>query len=247
MISLSRSAGLARVAALHARWVKGSPLGALSTECQELNALHSQSVDGAAIKIPDRLTTPPPPPGGEEAFIINKLASAGRAFAAEFTRDNRDTIFLPPEDKGAGPQLLAQLLRSSQSALSEYELFTLAFSLSRKLGMSPEAFIPYLAHVDFGALTVTQKYAVSLALGLNENYEQYPFVWNSLVRSDILTPRDLYERCLNQPFSLQRLYSSRINGLGTFFYYLRMATNEFVRKLLILKVGTALLDTLSNN
>jgi regulator of nonsense transcripts 1 len=192
-------------------------------------------VDGAAVKIPDRLTTPPVPPGGEEAFIINKLASAARKFADEFTQANRSVISPPLDDPNVGKQLLSRLLQSTQSSLSEYELFTLAFGLSRKLGMSRDDFLPYLGHLDFGALTTTQKYAVAHALDL-EDKEEYPFVWNSLIRSDILTPRDLYERSLNQPFSLQRLYSSKVNGLGSFFFYLRMATNEFTRKLLVLKV-----------
>ncbi|KAJ7022448.1 RNA-directed RNA polymerase [Mycena alexandri] len=228
------SAGLARVAALHGKWVRGSPLGALSPECQELNALHSQSVDGAAIKIPDRLAEPPAPPEGEEAFIINKLASAAREFADKFTQSTRTNIVLPPNDPNAGRQILSRLLQSAPNSLSEYELFDRALDLSRKLGMSRDEFRPYLAYLDFGALTAPQKYAVAEALALGDRKE-YPFAWNSLIRSDILTPHDLYARSLNQPFSMQRLYSSKLNGLGTFFFYLRMATNEFTRKLLVLK------------
>ncbi|KAF8217409.1 RNA dependent RNA polymerase-domain-containing protein [Mycena galopus ATCC 62051] len=228
------NAGLARVAALHARWVRGSPLGALSPECQELNALHSQSVDGAPIKIPERLTTPPVPPGGDDEFIINKLASAARKFAEEWSQSHHTTLTLPPDDPNVGKQLLLRLLQSAQNSLSEYELFTLSFGLSRKIGMSRDDFIPYLGYLDFGALTTAQKYAVAHALDLGDQ-ESYPFVWNSLIRSDILTPGDLYSRSLNQPFRLQRLYSSKLNGLGTFFFYLRMAINDFTRKLLVLK------------
>ncbi|KAK7059945.1 Rna-directed rna polymerase [Favolaschia claudopus] len=228
------SAGLARVASLHAKWVRGTPLGALSPECQELNALHSQSVDGAAVKIPERLSNPPVPPGGDDAFIINKLAAAARKFAEEFAQSNRDVITVSPDNAESGKQVLAQLLQSTQNSLSEYELFTLAFNLSRKLKMSRDEFMPYLAHVDFGALTTAQKYAVTEALDLRDP-QQYSFVWNSLLRSDILTPGDLYSRSLNQPFSLQRLYSSKLNGLRSFFFYLRMAVNDFTRKLLILK------------
>ncbi|KAF7338901.1 Rna-directed rna polymerase [Mycena sanguinolenta] len=204
------SAGLARVAALHAKWVRGSPLGALSPECQELNALHSQSVDGAAVKIPER------------------------KFTEQFSQSNRIIVQLPQDNPGAGKQLLSRLLQTAQNSLSEYELFTMAFGLSRKLGMSREEFLPYLAYLDFGAFTTAQKYALAHALDL-EDRQTYPFIWNSLIRSDILTPRDLYERSLNQPFALQRLYSSRLNGLGTFFFYLRMAISDFTRKLLVLK------------
>ncbi|KAJ7472913.1 RNA-directed RNA polymerase [Mycena galericulata] len=232
------SAGLARVAALHARWVRGTPSGALSPECQELNALHSQSVDGAAIKIPERLASPPAPAGGEDAFIINKLASAARQFADKFAQSNSESFTsraAQSDYPNGGRQLLASLLQSGQNSLSEYELFTLAFSFSRKIRMPREEFLSYLGYIDFGALTTAQKHAVAHTLDLNDQYQDYPFIWNSLIRSDILTPRDLYQRCLNQPFALQRLYSSKTNGLSTFFYYLRMATNDFTRKLLILK------------
>ncbi|KAJ7166539.1 RNA-directed RNA polymerase [Mycena crocata] len=230
------SAGLARVAALHGKWVRGSPLGALSPECQELNALHSQSVDGAAVKIPERLSTPPVPPGGDDAFIINKLAVAAREFADTFmAQANRSSITSAPADPNLGKELLSQLLQSKQNSLSEFELFTLAFDLSRKIGLTRDEFLPYLGYIDFGALTVVQKYAISHALDLSHEHEEHTFVWNSLVRSDIVTPRQLYERSLNQPFSLQRLYSSKSNGLATFFYYLRMATNDFTRKVLLLK------------
>ncbi|KAK7050252.1 AAA domain-containing protein, partial [Favolaschia claudopus] len=167
-------------------------------------------------------------------FIINKLAAAARKFAEEFAQSNRDIITVSPDNAEVGKQLLAQLLQSTQNSLSEYELFTLAFNLSRKLKMSRDEFMPYLAHVDFGALTIGQKYAVTEALDLHDP-QQYSFVWNSLLRSDILTHGDLYSRSLNQPFSLQRLYSSKLNGLRSFFFYLRMAVNDFTRKLLILK------------
>jgi hypothetical protein len=69
----SLSASLARVAALHQKWLRCKPEGALSVECQELNALHSQSVDGAKIKIPDRLSNPPET---KEPFILDLLADA---------------------------------------------------------------------------------------------------------------------------------------------------------------------------
>ncbi|KAL0062572.1 hypothetical protein AAF712_010505 [Marasmius tenuissimus] len=60
------NAGLARVAALHTRWVPATPKGAPSSQCQELNALHSQAVDGASVKIPDHQASPPPRPEGSE-------------------------------------------------------------------------------------------------------------------------------------------------------------------------------------
>ena len=228
------SAGVARVAALHAKWVRASPLGALCAECQELNALHSQSVDGARIKIPDRLINPPDPPHGEP-YILDLLESARTAFAEDFTQDAPLRDVLTSMDMEEGKGLLIELLQSQQSALSEYELITLANLLARKHDIDIRQF---LNHMDLSALSVQEKYALSLTLGLARKDPDCPEIWNSLIRSDILRPRDLYEKSLGQPFSIQRLYSSKVNGLTTFFEYLRRATQEYTRKLLILKVST---------
>lgn len=219
--------GVAKVAALHAKWVRSSPKGALSSECQELNALHSQSVDGARIKIPDRLLNPPEP----QEFVIDLLAAEALRFAAEFTQSENARSNLLEVDAEEGKELMVRLLQSEQNALSEYELFQMAYALARKHSFDVR---PYLTHLDLGALSTQQKYAISSTLGLSP--EDHPYLWNSLFRSDLLTTRDLYQRNLSQPFALQRLYSSKFNGLATFFEYLRIATEEFTRKILIIKV-----------
>ncbi|GLB39377.1 putative RNA dependent RNA polymerase [Lyophyllum shimeji] len=222
-------AGVARIAALHAKWVRASPLGALSAECQELNALHSQCVDGARIKIPDRLTNPPE---REDLgpYIVDLLEAERTKFADEFSKEMPLRDVMTSTNYEQGKQLLVSLLQSQQSAVSEYELFTLACLLARKHNVDVT---PYLNHLDMSALTVHEKKALSVTLGLSGS--DHPYVWNSLIRSDILTPRDLYQRALDRPFSMQRLYSSAAHGLATFFEYLRMATQEYTRKLLILK------------
>ncbi|THU86805.1 RdRP-domain-containing protein, partial [Dendrothele bispora CBS 962.96] len=226
--ALYNNASLARIASLHSKWVRGSPKGAMCSECQELNALHSQSVDGASVKIPDRLTIPPEP---SEPYILDLLADAAQKFADEFVQSEqaRRSMISDPENL-TGKYLLEQLLRSQRSTISEYELFSLAWRMSRKFDFD---LTPLLGHFDFGAFTAQQKHAIIGTLQLPQ--EGYNFIWNSLFRSDILTRKDLYDRCLSHPFSIQRLYSSKLHGLQTFFEYLRMATEQFTRKILILK------------
>lgn len=201
----------------------------MSSQCQELNALHSQSVDGARIKIPDRLLTPPE---GDQPYIIDLLAAAAEDFATRFLESRplleADADIRPTEQN---KMLILSLIRSQQSALSEYEIFQMAYSAARRCSID---FRPYLAHLDLGAFSAQQKYALSSALSLTA--EDDPYIWNSLIRSDILQPRDLEQRQLNKVLPLQRLYSSETHGLGTFFQYLKIATQEFTRKLLILKV-----------
>ncbi|KAG5352321.1 hypothetical protein C0989_002856 [Termitomyces sp. Mn162] len=224
-------AGVARVSSLHAKWVRASPLGALSPECQELNALHSQSVDGAQVRIPDRLTNPPERTDSEP-YILDVLEADRKAFADEFlladTMPLRDTVAIM--DSEGARDLLVALLQSQQSAVSEYELFNLALLVARKHDVD---ITQYLNHLNMSALSAQEKHAFGLTLNLSTNY--YPDIWNSLIRSDILTPQDLYHRTLGRPFSIQRLYSSKTQGLTTFFEFLRMGTQEYTRKLLVFK------------
>jgi hypothetical protein len=185
--------------------------------------LHSQSVDGARVKIPDRLLIPPE---ATEPYIIDLLAKAASDFVENFGSSPEARVILAGTDDG-----ILQLLSSSQHAVSEYELFNLALSWAKKESLN---FRPYLAHLDIGAMSTAEKYALSGSLGLPPEDDAY--LWNSLVRSDLLTAQALYRKQLDKPYSLQRLYSSKIHGLSTFFDYLRMATQEFTRKLLIMKV-----------
>lgn len=220
-------ASVARVAALHARWVRSSPKGALSPECQELNALHSQSVDGANIKIPDRLKTPPET---QEKYIVDLLEEEAKIFAENFTQSESARGVITSTDAEDGKALLVQLLQNEHSAVSEYELFNLACKIARKHSFDVR---PFLSHIDMSALSSQEKIALSLTVGFSP--EEQGQVWNSLIRSDILTPRDIYQRALDRPFAIQRLYSSKIHGLSTFFEYLSMAMQDYTRKLLIMK------------
>jgi hypothetical protein len=228
MFYYMNSAGLAKVASLHNKWLRCSPNGAQSSQCQELNALHSQSVDGARIKIPERLLAPPEP---TEPFILDLLERAATDFAERFTQSAASGNGLAAANAEEAQQLILQLLKSQQNAVSEYELFNMALRLAREHGVDVR---PYLSHVDVGALTTQQKYALSSQLNLTPQDD--PYIWNSLYHSDILTARDLYQKELNRPYSLQRLYSSKVHGLHTFFRYLQMATQDYTRKLLVMKV-----------
>lgn len=232
LVAYSRSVGLAKVASLHNKWVRASPKGAMSPECQELNALHSQSVDGARVKIPDRLLIPPEP---EEPFVIEVLANAAAEFAVGFSESESSRTQLSTVDEADAKNIITGLLKSKQNAVSEYELFNMVLRHSRKHSIDVYT---YLSYLDMGALSASEKYAIMASLnpGPGRTRDTEAWMFNSLFRSDILTPQDLYQRNLSQPFSIQRFYSSRASGMSTFFKYLHMATQDFTRKLLLLKV-----------
>jgi hypothetical protein len=127
--------------------------------------------------------------------------------------------------------LVASTLTARHNSISEFEIFSFAARIARKHGVDMK---PFLSHIDFGALSTEQKYAVSFALGTNEEEDRY--IWNSLFRSNILTARVLEMRKLDRPLRLQRFYSSQVSGTAAFFEYLQKALQEFTRKVIILKV-----------
>lgn len=199
-------------------------------ECQELNVLHSQSVDGAPIKIPDRLQNPPEP---TEPFVIDVL----RKHEEEFEERFRKTPGITPndlvnQDAEHAQRHVIQLFKSDQRALSEFELFELALRLSRKHKFDIK---PFLAHIDASALTAMNKTTIKVVLNLSQ--VDYPYLWNSLFQSDILSSADLRRQSLDSSISLQKLYSSASNSQATFFEYLRRATQDYTRKLLLVRVS----------
>lgn len=161
---------LARIVNLHNKWVRYSAKGAMSDECQDLNALHSLVVDGGSVKIPDRLLHPPT--DFDVPFVLDLLREAAKAFHDEFMQGTdisgeRHGDIVDPED------LLVGLLTSEKLAVSEYELAMMAvrFAGKHQLDISK-----HLGHIDFSAFSTAEKHAFSLTVGLTPQKD--PFVWN---------------------------------------------------------------------
>ncbi|EKM53816.1 uncharacterized protein PHACADRAFT_125775, partial [Phanerochaete carnosa HHB-10118-sp] len=220
---------MGRVAALHQKWIRLSPAGAMSAECQELNALYSLAVDGGSIKIPERLVKVPQNVM-QEPYVLDVLHDAAREFAEHFRQ-------IGPEESNGGAasvdvaeDMILRLLSSEKATMSEYEMLCKAAAIARKHGIDMRR---YFSHVDFSALTVAEKYATASMLAMTE--DEIPYVWNSLVRSEILRRKDLEDRDLGGPLRLQRLYSSSIQGRAAFFEYLKNALQNYNRRMILLK------------
>ncbi|KAI0333202.1 RdRP-domain-containing protein [Cubamyces sp. BRFM 1775] len=222
------SMALARIVNLHNKWVRCSPKGAMSDECQDLNALHSLVVDGGSVKVPDRLTHPPEDP--TDPFILDLLRESAKAFYDEFIQTVAAQASEQDNDTLEAEEMLVGLLTSEKLAISEYELITMAARFADNHGLDIRE---HLGHVDFSALTTAEKDAISYKLGLTP--EKDPYVWNSLIRSEILQERDLEDRKLGGPLRLQKLYTSSQQGRAAFFEYLRVALVNFTRRMLIIR------------
>ena len=197
-------------------------------ECQELNALHSQSVDGAKVIVPDRLSNPPET---REPFILDLLADAATAFSERFLESLSASDVARDLTQDEATRYIRQLLRGERHAFSEFEMFNMVVAIASKKRIDLRPMLPYM---DLGALTVAQKYIVSSTLGLTPQEDRR--IWNSLFWSDILTKRDLEQRNLNNRLPLQRFYSSNESGLRTFWQYLKLCLQDFTRKIMVLKV-----------
>lgn len=227
----SPSSSMARTTALHNKWARYSPQGALSKECQELNALYSQAVDGARVNIPERLRSPPEPPEGSEPFILTVLGDAFREFEHNFLLQEG------PAEHGQlsrddADDFIIRLLTIDEPMRSEAQIVNLSHKLARRHGLD---FRRYFSHINWSALGTAEKKALSTALVMSPVEEAY--MWNSLLRSNIVTNQDLSLKRLGGPLRVQRLFSSRAVGRTAFFEYLVRAVQNYTRKLVLVKVS----------
>ncbi|KAJ3928984.1 MAG: RNA-directed RNA polymerase [Lentinula lateritia] len=221
------NSGMAQTTALHNKWARYHSQGAMSPECQELNALYSQAVDGAHVKIPERLRTPPE----DSKFILVELFKAAQTWIQAFLIKQGGANFAPVSVEEAD-NLIRHLFSASETTISEYRLVELARRIARKHGID---FRPYLSYINYGALQTHEKY--ELAVSLRMSLEEEAYMWNSLLRSDIVSSKDLADKKLSGPLRVQRLYSSKELGLHAFFGYLvRAMQKNFTRKLIIIKL-----------
>lgn len=141
-------------------------------ECQELNALYSLVVDGGSVKIPERLQKVPNPPEGS-LYILDELNTSAALFAKEFDERNMaklDQLSLTADE---ATDVIVRLLSHEKLAISEFELLMKAATIARRNAIDIR---PFLTHVDFGALTTAEKYAVIQYFDLSE--EDHPYIWN---------------------------------------------------------------------
>ncbi|KIM19468.1 hypothetical protein M408DRAFT_13453, partial [Serendipita vermifera MAFF 305830] len=216
---------MGQAASLHWKWVRCSPDGAMSQECQELNALYSQCVDGARIRIPDRLRTPPEP---SEPFIVDKMLEEAKAFAQTWL--SGDDSVKTKADKLTDEQTITALLLSERVSMSEFQTLQVALKIAKRSSINLS---PYYSLMNFSALNSSEKEQMCEMLGLK--VEKQGMVWNSLMRSDLVSPAT-FKRNLSDPIlRMQRLYTTRNQGISGFFEYLARSLEYFNRRLILLR------------
>lgn len=143
----------------------------MSAECQELNALYSLAVDGGSIKIPDHLRRLPET--NSDPYVLDVLHAAAQEFSEQFTQIKVDVLSFTTINSETAHDVVLRLLSSQNATMSEYEVACKAASIARKHSIDMSRYLP---HIDFSALTVAEKYAISSMLDLQE--DEHPYIWN---------------------------------------------------------------------
>ncbi|KAH7171636.1 hypothetical protein DER46DRAFT_656285 [Fusarium sp. MPI-SDFR-AT-0072] len=178
----------------------------MSAQCQELNRLFSQCVDGNRIDIPDKLRTAPKPMPDAPPFILDVLHDD----AKEWVR--RQGLTQDGDLTGYDIDAIQLLFSREDVAIGEFECLKLAYSWSLKNETSFES----LLHLfDLNIFTADQKAWVLSHVPASAAVTG--LVQNDLCSSGILQPSELQQLHLNYPgIKWKRTYDSLIDRLATF-------------------------------
>ncbi|KAL2760162.1 hypothetical protein ACRALDRAFT_2056344 [Sodiomyces alcalophilus JCM 7366] len=204
------NASLGRVKILYLDWAK--VLGPMSPQCQELNRLFSQCVDGNRIKVPQKLENAPTPTPETAPFILDALHDAARRVI---------------EDKG-------------MADLEGYTFDALELLLSRDhIPRSDYSLEEFLHLFDFNLLTAEEKAWVMTQLP--PSADSPSLVMNALYSSDLLNREEIDRFQLGAPgIRWKTFYTSSRDRLATFLEAGSKALGLFHKKLLMIRVDERL-------
>ncbi|KAI4619576.1 uncharacterized protein J4E87_007466 [Alternaria ethzedia] len=226
------SASMGKVKNLYMRWAR---LGhAMSPQCQQLNQLFSQCVDGNHIRIPDdlkeftKLEDPSEPKHTVAPFILDVLhdACTQLILQAVNTRPNDcDEV-----------DVMELFLARDKMAMSEFELLHL---LLRWCEHSGEDILEYSHHLDFSALSDEQQ--IWFLSCLPPSATAPSLVRNGLLQSQLVTPDEVSKFRLDQPhLHWKPVFRSSTDRMQRFLPTVSQALEIFHKKLIILTVDERL-------
>ena len=201
----------------------------MSSECQQLNRLFSQCVDGNRIRIPEPLKDPPQPLPESPPFILDVLHEAAKTTIAQRTLDAQnfgDYSF----------DAMQLLLTRDEHAISEFELVQLISNWCRRNNEALEEFAPFF---DYSLLCDEEKAWVLSRLPATSDNPSV--VLNGLTQSNILSSSQLGNFKLDYPNLRWRcVFDTTVNRLGSFLDQLSRTLELFHKKLIILRVDERL-------
>ncbi|EXK24346.1 hypothetical protein FOMG_18917 [Fusarium oxysporum f. sp. melonis 26406] len=215
------NASLGQVKNIYLDWARVT--GPMSAQCQELNRLFSQCVDGNRIKIPDRLRSPPRPSEDAPPFILDVLHNDGKKRVHDLS--------LPSEADLAGYDVdaIQLLLTRDDIAISEFECIKWAHAWCTQNQISFEN----LLHLfDFNVLTSEQKAWILAHVPPSPSVPA--LITNALCSSSILERSELEKFQLDNPgIKWKKTYDSSVDRLATFHDAIATNLEMFHRTIMV--------------
>jgi regulator of nonsense transcripts 1 len=223
------NASLGRVKNLYLDWARAC--GPMAEQCQELNRLFSQCVDGNRIRIPQKLEKAPTPPDDALPFILDDVHDAAKQLVQQALRSNYGKAL-----DGHDFDAVELLLSREDIAISEYELLRMTLRWCRKNGARLED----LLHLfDLNVLTSEERGWILQQLPASQDI---PALVRNAVRSSSLLPEAAATRFQLNHHGAQwkRIFDSSQDRLATFLDTASKTMGLFHRKLLVLRVDERL-------
>jgi hypothetical protein len=226
------NASLGKVKNLYMKWAR---LGnAMSPQCQQLNRLFSQCVDGNHIRIPQNLTVfrdledPPEPKAKVVPFILDVLHEAC------MQQTKRANVLAPdPQDN---VDIWDLILTRDKLAISEFELLGY---LLRWCDRHKRDIMAYSHAIDFSALTDEQQ--IWFLAQLPPTKMAPGLVRNGLLQSGLVTPQELRRFGLDHSrLRWKPIFRSSVDRMGRFLPVVCQALEIFHKKLIIMSINERL-------
>ncbi|KXT15516.1 hypothetical protein AC579_3380 [Pseudocercospora musae] len=221
------SASLGKIKNLYLKWARLK--GAMSPECQQLNRLFSQCVDGNRVKVPTVLEDPPETPPDALPFVLDVLHGDATA-----TITNKAPFVFDSEPRSA--DILELILHRDSVAISEFELIQFVLRSCSKTG---EDFSSFADLFNYAALNDEQK---AWVIGQLPPSRHMPcLVKNGLVQSDLILSSELRKFELHHSgLHWQPVFLSSVDRMARFLPSVCRALDVFHKKLIVLRADERL-------
>ena len=221
------NASIGKVKNLYLKWARLK--GAFSPECQQLNRLFSQCVDGNRIKVPPALEDLPEEQEESVPFILDILHSASEdAINAAQDKD--------PSYMGYPVDAIDLFLSSDQVAISEFELLQLTLQWCDRNEADIRDFVQFF---DFSLLNDEEQMWLLSRIPPTPGIPS--LVRNGLLQSQLVEPAELSRFKLDHPgLHWKRVFSSSVDRMGRFLNTVCHSLELFYKKLIILQADERL-------
>ena len=226
------NASLGKVKNLYMKWAR---LGdAMSPQCQQLNRLFSECVDGNHIRIPENLKAfehledPPEPRSSVAPFILDVLHQT----CAEHVQSTANLVPEVHDD----PDIMDLLLTSDKMAISEFELLQVVVRWCDRHNIDV---MEYRHFINFSALTDEQQ--IWFLGRLPPSVTTPSLVRNGLLQSELIDPLEFRRFGLHHPgLHWKPVFKSAIDRMGRFLPVVCRSLELFHKKLIVMNINERL-------